>query len=386
MSKLIYLDNASTTMISEYTLSAMMPYLTDKFGNPSAVCSRGQHEKKAVDNARNIVANAINAKSDEIYFTGSGTESVNWAIKSGVLLNEKKGNHIIISAIEHPAVMNTAKHLEANGCDVTYLAVDNFGHISPDALRDAIRKDTVLISVMAANNEIGTIQKVGEIGKIAREHNVLFHTDATQAVGYVPIDVHNMNIDLMSFSGHKFGGTKGVGVLYMRKGINLEPLIHGGGQERKKRSGTENVAGIVALGAALEDVMSRLPHAKTAELRDKLITGVLQIPGTRLTGDPVNRLPGIASFVFEAVEGESILLMLDNFGICGSSGSACSSGSLDPSHVLLAIGLSHEEAHGSLRLSLADFNTEDEIDFVLETLPKVIEKLRQMSPIWNGQN
>jgi len=384
MKKLIYLDNASTTKIANSTLNAIMPFLTEDFGNPSAVCSNGQYAKKAVENARNIVANAISADADEIYFTGSGTESVNWAIKSGVLAFNEKGRHIITSAIEHPAVMNTAKHLEANGYEVTYLGVDNLGQISLDELKSAIRKDTVLISIMAANNEIGTVLSVGEIGKIARENDVLFHTDATQAVGHVPIDVADMNIDLMSFSGHKLGGLKGTGVLYMKKGLPLEPLIHGGGQESGKRSGTENVVGIVSLGAALENTMAQMPHYETIRLRDKLITELLKIPHSQLTGDPENRLPGIASFVFKAIEGESMLLMLDHFGICASSGSACSSGSLDPSHVLLAIGLSHEVAHGSLRLSIGSHNTEEDIDFVIEKLPEIVDKLRQMSPIWNG--
>ena len=384
MKKLIYLDNASTTKIANSTLNAIMPFLTEDFGNPSAVCSNGQYAKKAVENARDIVSNAINADADEIYFTGSGTESVNWAIKSGVLAFKEKGRHIITSAIEHPAVMNTAKHLEANGYEVTYLGVDNLGQISLDELKSAIRKDTVLISIMAANNEIGTVLSVGEIGKIARENDVLFHTDATQAVGHVPIDVVDMNIDLLSFSGHKLGGLKGVGVLYMKKGLRLEPLIHGGGQEKGKRSGTENVVGIVSLGAALENTMVQMPHSETIRLRDKLITELLKIPRSQLTGDPKNRLPGIASFAFEAIEGESMLLMLDHFGICASSGSACSSGSLDPSHVLLAIGLPHAVAHGSLRLSVGSHNTEEDIDFVIEKLPEVVDKLRQMSPIWNG--
>ena len=386
MKRLIYLDNASTTKMATSTLDAVMPFLTEDFGNPSAVCSNGQHAKKAVDNARNIVAEAINADANEIFFTGSGTESVNWAIKSGVLTLKDKGRHVITSAIEHPAVMNTAKHLEANGYEVTYLGVDNLGQISLDELKSAIRKDTVLISIMAANNEIGTVLPIGDIGMIAREHGILFHTDATQAVGHIPIDVDDMNIDLMSFSGHKLGGLKGVGVLYMKKGLRLEPLIHGGGQEKGKRSGTENVVGIVSLGAALKDTMSQMPHTKTIQLRDKLIAELLKIPCSRLTGDPKNRLPGIASFVFEAIEGESMLLMLDHFGICASSGSACSSGSLDPSHVLLAIGLSHEVAHGSLRLSIGSHNTEEDIDFVIEKLPGIVDKLRQMSPIWNGNN
>jgi len=362
----------------------MMPYLTDDFGNPSAVCKNGQDAKKAVETARSIVANAINAKADEIYFTGSGTESINWAIKSTALMQNDKKNHIITSTIEHPAVMNTVKYLEQNGYDVTYIGVDSVGQVSIDELKNAIKEETALISIMTANNEIGTILKVKEIGELAKSHGTLFHTDATQAVGHIPIDVNDMNIDMLSFSAHKLGGLKGVGVLYKKAGLQLQPLIHGGGQESGKRSGTENVAGIVSLGAALSDVMSRMPHAETVRLRDKLIAGLLEIPKSKLTGDLINRLPGIASFVFEAIEGESMLLMLDHFGICASSGSACSSGSLDPSHVLLAIGLSHETAHGSLRLSIGDHNTDEDIDYVIETLPGVVDKLRQMSPLWNG--
>jgi len=383
MKKLTYMDNAATTKISKAALDAMLKYLGDEYGNPSTLYSIGRDAKKAIEEARAIVAKGIGALPDEIYFTGSGTEADNWAMKSTVELRKDKGRHIITTTIEHPAIINTAKYLETQGCEVTYLGVDQYGQISIDELRNAIRDDTILITIMTANNEIGTILPVAEIGKIAREKGVLFHTDAVQAVGHIPIDVVGMNIDLLSFSGHKLSGLKGVGVLYIKKGVKLPPFIHGGGQERGERSGTENVAGIISLTAAFEEKLRGLPMTRVAQMRDRLIEGLLKIPRSRLTGDPVNRLPGIASFVFEAVEGESMLLMLDQHGICASSGSACSSGSLDPSHVLMAIGLPHEIAHGSLRLSIGDYNTDEDIDFVLETLPGVIAKLRSMSPLWN---
>jgi len=384
MDKIVYLDNAATTRISKKAIDAMMPYLTENYGNPSSLYSLGQKSKVALENARKTVADVLRSRPDEVYFTGSGTESINWAIKSAVKLRKDKGRHIISSKIEHPAVKNTLKYLGDNGYDVTYLESDKFGQISLDELRSSIRSDTVLISVMMANNEIGTILPIAEIGKIAREREVLFHTDAVQAVGHIPTDVNELNVDLLSFSGHKFSGVKGVGVLYIRKGLQLEPLIHGGGHERGKRSGTENIPGIVSLSAALEDAVSHMPLTEVTRLRDKLISGVLKIPRTHLTGDPVNRLPGISSFVFEGIEGESLLLLLNQHGICASSGSACSSDSLDPSHVLLALGLSHETAHGSLRLSLSVDNTDEDIDFTLDKLPGIVEKLRMMSPLWNG--
>ena len=384
MDKIVYLDNAATTRISKKAIDAMMPYLTENYGNPSSLYSLGQKSKVALENARKTVADVLISRPDEVYFTGSGTESINWAIKSAVKLRKDKGRHIISSKIEHPAVKNTLKYLGDNGYDVTYLESDKFGQISLDELRSSIRSDTVLISVMMANNEIGTILPIAEIGKIAREREVLFHTDAVQAVGHIPTDVNELNVDLLSFSGHKFSGVKGVGVLYIRKGLQLEPLIHGGGHERGKRSGTENIPGIVSLSAALEDAVSHMPLTEVTRLRDKLISGVLKIPRTHLTGDPVNRLPGISSFVFEGIEGESLLLLLNQHGICASSGSACSSDSLDPSHVLLALGLSHETAHGSLRLSLSVDNTDEDIDFTLEKLPGIVEKLRMMSPLWKG--
>ena len=384
MDKIVYLDNAATTRISKKAIDAMMPYLTENYGNPSSLYSLGQKSKVALENARKTVADVLRSRPDEVYFTGSGTESINWAIKSAVKLRKDKGKHIISSKIEHPAVKNTLKYLGDNGYDVTYLESHKFGQISLDELRSSIRSDTVLISVMMANNEIGTILPIAEIGKIAREREVLFHTDAVQAVGHIPTDVNELNVDLLSFSGHKFSGVKGVGVLYIRKGLQLEPLIHGGGHERGKRSGTENIPGIVSLSAALEDAVSHMPLTEVTRLRDKLISGVLKIPRTHLTGDPVNRLPGISSFVFEGIEGESLLLLLNQHGICASSGSACSSDSLDPSHVLLALGLSHETAHGSLRLSLSVDNTDEDIDFTLEKLPGIVEKLRMMSPLWKG--
>jgi len=386
MKRIIYMDNAATTRLSKAAFEAMTPYMADSYGNPSSMYSIGWEAKNAIENARSTVAQAIGAKPDEIYFTGGGTESDNWAIKSSVELRSGKGKHIITSAIEHPAVMSTLKYLEKYGYETTYLSVDKYGQISIEELKNAIRSDTVLITVMMANNEIGTILPISEVGKIARESGVLFHTDAVQAVGHIPIDVGELNVDLLSFSGHKLGGMKGTGVLYVKKGLRFPPFLHGGGQERGGRSGTENVAGIVSLAAALDNLLSNQPQSKVKQLRDRLIEELLKIPRTRLTGDPVNRLPGIASFVFEGIEGESILLMLDQHGICASSGSACSSGSLDPSHVLLAIGLPHEIAHGSLRLSLGENNTDEDIDYVLEKLPEVVVKLRSMSPVWQEQD
>lgn len=380
----VYLDNAATAKISKVAYDAMLPYLSAEFGNPSAIYSIGQNAKKAIENSRQIAANAIVALPKEIYFTGSGTESINWAIKSTAELLRDKGKHIITSKIEHPAVHETLKYLAAShGYEITYLSVDKFGQISLEELQNAISNDTILITIMMANNEIGTILPTKKIGKIAADKGILFHTDAVQAVGHIPVDVADMNVSLLSFSGHKLGGVKGVGALYIKSGLKLPPFIHGGGQERKERSGTENVPGIVSVGAVLENVETRLPLTNVIRLRDKLIKGVLQIPHVQLTGDPVNRLPGIASFVFKGVEGESILLMLNQNGICASSGSACTSGSLEPSHVLLATGLSHEIAHGSLRLSLSESTTDEEIDYVLSKLPDITAKLRAMSPIYN---
>ncbi|MCL2828457.1 MAG: cysteine desulfurase NifS [Oscillospiraceae bacterium] len=384
MSRFVYADNAATTRLSETALSAMLPWLQEGFGNPSSVYRLGRAARRALDEARETVAAAIGAKPDEIFFTGSGTEADNWAIRGVAEILGQKGRHIITTAIEHHAVDHTVKDLEKHGFDVTYLPVDEYGHISLDDLRATIRSDTILITVMFANNEIGTIYPIREIGAIARENGILFHTDAVQAVGHIPVDVTAMEIDLMSLSAHKFRGPKGIGALYVRKGVRLPSFITGGAQERGKRSGTENVAGICGMAAALEESVQTLAasSAKIEALRDKLIAGLLQIPRTQLTGDPVNRLPGSASFVFECVEGEAMILLLDAAGIAASSGSACSSGSLDPSHVLLAIGLPHEIAHGSVRLSLGEENTEADVDYILETLPNIVEKLRAMSPLW----
>jgi len=383
MKRIIYADNAATSKISKSALDAIMPYLSNEYGNPSSLYSLAQNTRQAVENARIKVAQAIGALPEEIYFTGGGTESDNWAVKSAVEMNADKGRHIITSAIEHPAVLNTIKNLEEKGWEVTYLGVNDVGQISLEELQLAIRDDTVLITIMTANNEIGTILPISEIGEIARKRNILFHTDAVQAVGHIPVNVKELNVDLLSISGHKFGGMKGIGVLYIKKGLRLPPLHHGGGQERKLRSGTENVAGIISLSAALEDAVSCLSTDIVVKMRDRLIEELLKIPRTRLTGDPVNRLPGIASFVFEGIEGESMVLMLDQCGICASSGSACSSDSLEPSHVLLAIGLPHVIAHGSLRLSLNKDNSIEEIDYILEKLPEIVTKLRSMSPLWD---
>ena len=388
MSKIVYADNAATTALSKQALEAMMPYLTSELGNPSSLYSLGRSAKQAIDSAHIKVADAIGAKPEEIYFTGGGTEADNWAIKSVTELRKTKGKHIITSSIEHHAVFHTLQYLEKNGYEVTYLEVDKAGQISLDELRSAIREDTILITIMTANNEIGTILPVAEIGKIAHELGILFHTDAVQAVGHIPINVEQMNLDFLSLAGHKFRGPKGIGALYIKKDLRLPSNMLGGGQEHGLRSGTENVAGIVGLATALEEATIHLPvnMKKVLAMRDRLIKGLLKIPHSQLTGDPVNRLPGTASFTFEYVEGESMVLLLDHYGICVSSGSACSSASLDPSHVLLAIGLPHEIAHGSLRLSINEDNTDEEIDYILEKLPAVISRLRNMSPLWNEKN
>jgi cysteine desulfurase len=387
MSKIVYADNAATTFLSKTALDAMMPFLTDQPGNASTIYGYGRTAKKALEDARRKVAAAIGAKPEEIYFTSGGTEADNWAVKSVAEQKKNKGKHIISSVIEHHAVLHTLQYLEKQGFEVTYLKVNEFGSVSPDDLRQALRPDTILVTIMAANNEIGTIQNIAELGKITRDAGALFHTDAVQAVGHIPVDVTSMNVDLLSLAGHKFKGPKGVGALYIRKGLRLPPVLHGGGQERGIRSGTENVPGIVGLGAALEEAAAHLTDnmIRVARLRDRLVEGLLKIPFSRLTGDPVNRLPGTASFVFECIEGEAMVLLLDQNGICGSSGSACSSGSLDPSHVLLSIGLPHEVAHGSLRLSLNEDNTEADVDYMLEKIPPVIERLRAMSPLWEDK-
>lgn len=387
MPKIVYADNAATTFLSKHALDAMMPYLTNQPGNASTVYGYGRTAKHAVEDARLKVASAIGARPEEIYFTSGGTEADNWAIKGVAELRKNKGKHIISSEIEHHAVQHTLQNLEKQGYEVTYLKVNKYGGISLEELQVAIRPDTILITIMAANNEIGTILPVVEIGAIARKAGVLFHTDAVQVVGHIPVNVADMNIDLLSLAAHKFKGPKGIGALYIKKGLRLPALLHGGGQERGIRSGTENVPGIVGLGAASEEATAKLTDnmKHITAMRDRLINGLLEIPYSRLTGDPVNRLPGTASFIFECVEGESMVLLLDQNGICGSSGSACSSGSLDPSHVLLAIGLPHEIAHGSLRLSLNEDNTDEDIDILLEKIPPIIAHLRAMSPLWEDR-
>lgn len=380
-----YFDNAATTQVRPEVAEAMIPYLTESFGNPSSIYKIAQKNKNAVEHAREQVANAINAGVNEIYFTGGGSEADNWAIKGVAESYGNKGKHIITSCIEHHAVLHTCEYLETKGYEVTYLPVDEYGMISLDDLKNAIREDTILITIMFANNEIGTIEPIAEIGKIAHEHGILFHTDAVQAVGHIEIDVKAMNIDMLSMSGHKFYGPKGIGALYIKKGIKLNPLIHGGAQERRRRAGTENVPGIVGMGLAIELAVKELPEElpRLTALRDKLINEILEkVPYSRLNGHPVKRLPGNANISFEFIEGEGILLLLDYKGICASSGSACTSGSLDPSHVLLAIGLPHEKAHGSVRLTIGHFTTEEQVDYVIKEIPPIIDRLRQMSPLY----
>ena len=389
MSRFIYADHAGTTALSRTALAAMTPYFTEQYGNPSSLYRFGQEAKADLEQARADIAACIGAKAEEIFFTSGGTEADNWALKGVAELMALKGKttgHIITSAIEHHALLHTAQHLEKQGYAVTYLPVDELGRVEPAAVEAAIRPDTVLISIMAANNEIGTIQPVAEIGAVARKHKVLFHTDAVQAVGHIPVDVEAWNVDLLSLSAHKFQGPKGVGALYVRRPLRLPPLLHGGGQEKGRRSGTENVPGVIGMAAALKEAVAHLEAegARLSALRDRLIDGLTRLPYTRLTGDPENRLPGTASFVFEGVEGEALLLHLDARGICASSGSACSSASLDPSHVLLAIGLPHAIAHGSLRLSLGADNTDADVDAMLEAVPEVVAYLRNMSPVWDA--
>jgi len=381
----IYMDHSATTFVKPEVLKEMIPYFTEHFGNPSSIYGIARESKKAIDVARMQTANALGADPDEIYFTSGGSESDNWAIKGVAFANRKRGNHIITSQIEHHAVLHTCHYLEKEGFEVTYLPVDQYGLVDPAVLEKAITDKTILISIMYANNEIGTIEPVAELGAIARKHKVYFHTDAVQAIGSVPIDVKTQNIDLLSLSAHKFYGPKGTGALYIKKGVRIENLIHGGGQELRRRAGTENIAGIVGLGKAIElataDILGH--SAKIRSMRDRLIKGVLlSISHTRLNGHPEQRLAGNFNVSFEFIEGESMLLWLDDEGICASTGSACSSGSLEPSHVLLATGLPVEISHGSLRLTLGDANTDKDVDFVLEVLPKVVAKLRDMSPLF----
>lgn len=383
--KKVYLDHAATTYTKKEVLNEMLPFFTDIYGNPSSIHGFGRETKKHIDIARDRVAKAIGALPEEIYFTAGGSEADNWAIKGTAYANRKKGNHIITSQIEHHAVLHTCEYLEKEGFEVTYLPVDEYGMVNPEDVRNAITDKTILITIMYANNEIGTIQPIPEIAGIAKEKGVYFHTDAVQAVGSVRINVKEQNIDMLSLAGHKFYGPKGVGALYIRKGVKLVNVIHGGGQERGRRAGTENVPGIVGLGKAIELAMENFDqyNRRISGLRDKLIKGVMEkIPYTRLNGHPEKRLSNNTSFCFRYIEGEALLLNLDLKGIAGSSGSACTSGSLDPSHVLLAIGLPHEIAHGSLRLSLGDINTEEDVDYVLEVLPEIVEKLRKMSPLY----
>jgi cysteine desulfurase len=385
MDKMIYLDNAATTATRPEAVAAMLPYFTEKFGNPSSLYRFATENRKAVETAREVVAAALGANAPEIYFTAGGTESDNWAVKGTAQALKDKGRHIITTRIEHHAVLHTCQYLEKNGFDVTYMDVDESGLVSPDELRSAIREDTILISVIFANNEIGTIEPIAEIGAIAKEKGILFHTDAVQAFGQIPIDVNEMNIDMLSASGHKLNGPKGIGVLYIRKGVRIAPFMHGGAQERKKRAGTENVPGIVGLGKAVKIALETMDERikKETALRDHLIKKVLaEVPYSRLNGHPVKRLPGNTHFCFRFVEGESLLLFMDSKGICASSGSACTSGSLDPSHVLLAIGLPHEIAHGSLRLTLNETNTMEEMDYTAVSVKEVVERLRSMSPLY----
>lgn len=382
---MIYLDNAATTKTAPEVVDAMLPYFSEYYGNASTIYSLGAESKKAMDHARQTIADSLGAKPEEIYFTAGGSESDNWALKATAEAYASKGKHIITTKIEHHAILHTCEYLEKRGFEITYLNVDRDGLISLDELKAAIRPDTILISVMFANNEIGTIEPIAEIGEIAKEHGVLFHTDAVQAYAQVPIHVDEMHIDMLSASGHKLNGPKGIGFLYIRKGVKIRSFVHGGAQERSRRAGTENIPGIVGLGAAVERAM-RIMDSKTCkeiELRDYLI-GRLEneIPHCWLNGHRTKRLPNNINFSFLFIEGESMLIMLDMKGICASSGSACTSGSLDPSHVLLAIGLKHEEAHGSLRLTLSEDSTKEEMDIVAEEVKKIVQRLRDMSPLY----
>lgn len=385
MKPLIYLDNAATTRTAKEVVDAMLPYFTEHYGNPSSIYSLGAKSKEAVTDAREIIAGTLGAQANEIYFTAGGSESDNWALKATAEAYESKGKHIITSAIEHHAILHTCDYLEKLGFEITYIGVDENGILKLDELKAAIRPDTILISVMFANNEIGTIQPIKEIGEIAKEHGILFHTDAVQAYGQLPINVDEYHIDMLSASGHKLNGPKGIGFLYIRKGVKIRSFVHGGQQERARRAGTENVTGIVGIGAAAQRA-ARIMEEKTKKesgLRDYLIERIeAEVPYCRLNGDRRRRLPNNVNFSFQFVEGESLLIMLDMEGICASSGSACTSGSLDPSHVLLAIGLPHEIAHGSLRLTLSEETTKEEIDTVVEAVKKIVERLRAMSPLY----
>ena len=385
MGKLIYLDNAATTKTSPTVVEAMLPYFTEYYGNASSIYSIGTKSKEAINKSRETIAATLGAKPEEIYFTAGGSESDNWALKATAEAYESKGKHIITTKIEHHAILHTCEYLEKRGYEISYIDVDENGKVKVDELERAIRPDTILISVMFANNEIGTVQPIKEIGEIAKKHGILFHTDAVQAYGQLPINVDEYHIDMLSSSGHKLNGPKGIGFLYIRKGVKIRSFVHGGAQERKRRAGTENVPGIVGYGKAAEEAFATMKErtAKEAELRDYLIARVLkEIPYPRLNGHRTARLPNNATYSFQFIEGESLLIMLDMKGICGSSGSACTSGSLDPSHVLMAIGLPHEIAHGSLRLTLGAATTKEDIDYVVDETKAIVERLRSMSPLY----
>ena len=386
MSKFIYADNAATTSLSPAAFEAMKPYFSEFYGNASSLYKLGGQSQKAVDNARAVIAECINApKPNNIFFVSGGSEADNWALKGAAELGERKNKkHIISSKFEHHAILHTLEYLEKHGFEITLLDVHENGIVSPEELDKAIREDTALVTIMFANNEIGTVQPIKELAQIAHKHNVLFHTDAVQAVGNIPVDVQDLDVDMLSMSSHKFHGPKGMGALYVKKGIRLPNLIHGGAQERGLRAGTENTPGIVGMAAALKEAVEKIPekNARLEKMRDRLIENLLQIDRSHINGDRLHRLPGNVNMCFEGIEGESLLLMLDLNGICASSGSACTSGSLDPSHVLLSIGLPHEIAHGSLRLTFGDENTEEDIDYIIKTIPPIVERLRSMSPLW----
>ncbi len=386
MSKFIYADNAATTSLSPAAFEAMKPYFSEFYGNASSLYKLGGQSQKAVDNARAVIAECINApKPNNIFFVSGGSEADNWALKGAAELGERKNKkHIISSKFEHHAILHTLEYLEKHGFEITLLDVHENGIVSPEELDKAIREDTALVTIMFANNEIGTIQPIKELAQIAHKHNVLFHTDAVQAVGNIPVDVQDLDVDMLSMSSHKFHGPKGMGALYVKKGIRLPNLIHGGAQERGLRAGTENTPGIVGMSVALKEAVEKIPekNARLEKMRDRLIESLLKIDRSRINGDRIHRLPGNVNMCFEGIEGESLLLMLDLNGICASSGSACTSGSLDPSHVLLSIGLPHEIAHGSLRLTFGDENTEEDIDYIIKTIPPIVERLRSMSPLW----
>ena len=387
MDKMVYMDNAATTPVKREVLDVMLPYYTEKYGNPSSIYRVGRESKSALDQARENIAKHFGADSKEIYFTSGGSEADNWAIKGVAFANKEKGNHIITTKVEHHAILHTCQYLEKNGFEVTYLDVDEYGMIDVNDLKNSIKDNTILITIMFANNEIGTIQPIKEIGQIAKENNIYFHTDAVQAIGNILIDVKELNIDLMSMSAHKVYGPKGIGALYIRRGVKIHSHIHGGAQEKNRRAGTENVAAVVGLSKAIEIEYENLEshNENLIKLRDKLISDISDnIDYIKLNGHPEKRLPGNVNISFEFIEGEALLLSLDMVGIAASSGSACTSGSLDPSHVLLAIGLPHEIAHGSLRLSLGDFNTEEEVDYVVEKLVTIVDRLRQMSPLYEN--